>query len=177
MKNRRKVLEREDLLKENVARIEHPEDIYVYVDLDGTLFEWCEGEDFKKPHYFRYLPAHKNVVAAIKVLLNLGINVSFATAVLGEEAIQDKRQSLNDLGFKNLEMISIPYGENKDKYLSGKIRILLDDYNVNLFNFTGIPIKLINNINHKKKTWKGYSVKFNDNPLTIANTILEAAKY
>lgn len=146
----------------------------LFVDLDGTLFEWCEGEDFKRPHYFRHLPYHSNIVKAINLLKNK-INICFATAVLNEEAAEDKRLSLDELGFNDIPMIAIPYGENKDNYLKGDKRILLDDYNENLKNFKGIPIKLINKINNKNGSWKGLSIHYLDSPENIAKKILEVA--
>lgn len=162
-------------MRKEISKIKEP--INLYIDLDGTLFEWCEGEDYRKPHYFRNLPVHKNVMEAIKeIMKNSLFKPIFATAVLNDEAIEDKRISLNEIGFSDLPMIAIPYGKSKDDFLPGERKILIDDYNQNLYEFSGIPIKLINNVNHKSKSWTGLSVKYDDSPEEIVNAIITAAK-
>lgn len=156
-------------------KIDALKDCRFYIDLDGTVFEWHDNGNFMAPHYFRHLPEHKNMVEACKILKNLGLQISFATAVISEEAIEDKRLNLNDIGLENIPMIAIPYGENKSEFLPGKLRILLDDHTPNCNKFDGKAIKFINAINHKQGKWTGPCIDYKMTSIEIATTLITQA--
>lgn len=126
-----------------------------YVDMDGTLCEWNGNADYRVPYYFLNLAPQENVVKSIKELVSIGADVRIATAVIGDEAIADKREWLARYGLDNIPFIAIPYGEDKDKYLIGSERVLIDDHTPNLLKFGGKGIKVLNGINHKKGVWRG----------------------
>lgn len=151
-------------------------DIHFYIDMDGTANEWDLNGNPHESHYFRNRPVITPVVEAMLILQRLGFNVAFATSVYQtDEAMLDKRLWANDVGCENIPIIYIPYGQNKDSYLTGRVRVLLDDHTPNLTKFSGTGIKFVNQINHKGGTWKGETLSYEMSGVEIANRLIEIA--
>ena len=151
-------------------------DIHFYFDMDGTANEWDLNGDPHMPHYFRNRPLIKSTIESMLILQRLGYNVAFATSVYQtDEAMLDKRLWANDVGCENIPIIYIPYGQNKDEYLTGKVRILIDDHTPNLNKFSGVGVKFINQINHTGGKWQGPSVSYKETGTEIASKLLTIA--
>lgn len=141
--------------------------IKLFVDSDGTLFEWKKEanlDSLVKPGYFANLYPQENVVKGIKIFKDKHpeVDVYIATCVLDyPHIIMDKKKAFKKhLPFmKQNHIIYIPYGISKADYIGDvdEACYLLDDHTPNLFDWEehrGKSIKLKNGTNNTKNTWK-----------------------
>lgn len=146
-----------------------------YFDMDGTCSEWETGGNWKASHYFLHRYPIWNVLDAARILDAYGLTVRFGTCVTSKEAFVDKCKWKDALGCEHIQVLGIPYGANKDEYLTGENRVLLDDHTPNLMGFTGKGIKLLNGINHKGNKWTGHTIHKTWEPEYIVRYLLGVA--
>ncbi len=150
----------------------------VFIDIDGTLAKWQWGANWQAPHYFRHLPRMKNMVRGITEIMEEElVEVIFLTCSPSDEAMHDKMAWLQETfpGMK-IQVIFVPYGENKGDYVNVTARdVLVDDFSPNLHAWKGRTVKVFNGLNGRHGTYAGRSVKSSWEPRVIAETILEAA--
>lgn len=150
----------------------------IYIDMDGTVNHWDLNGNPHEEHYFLYREPFENVLRAVRILKESGFDIAFATSVyMNGNAKADKLQWLKEQGMSDIPVIFVPYGENKDDYLQGEHKILIDDHTPNLLNFTGMGVKLINRDNHKNGVWQGKTLRYDDDPYHIAACIGCWVKY
>ncbi len=149
-------------------------DIHFYFDMDGTVNEFVPNADTHSEHYFLHCKAIPSSLKAMRILHDKGYNVSFGTSAYTHgTAMADKSEWVKMEGYNDIPIIFIPYGENKDTYLKdGEIRVLIDDHTPNLMNFSGIGVKFINQINHKKGIWTGPCVRHDMSGEEIASALI-----
>lgn len=136
------------------------------------------------PGYFRSLSPHQNVVDAINELNgDENIEVYILSCVMDKEGEPNpKTEKLEWLrefapGIDKNHVIFVPDGEDKTSYIIGGVTnrdFLLDDYSKNLNDFAkkgGVGIKLLNDVNESKGSWRGNSVSKDATPKRIAKDI------
>ena len=160
----------------------------LFVDMDGTLTEFLPQESMAPLYvkgYFRNLPPHVRVVEAIRYLLRAHpeIEVYILSAYLTDSvyALAEK-QAWVDTYLPELDAqhrIFVPNGSDKRSCIDD-IReddVLLDDYTKNLLRWQpSRAIKLINAINHSKKTWQAASVRYDLPAAVLAEDIVQAMR-
>ena len=160
----------------------------LFVDMDGTLTEFLPQESMAPRYekgYFRNLPPHENVVAAIRCLLSAHpeIEVHILSAYLTDSpyALAEKNAWVDNY-LPELDVshrLFVPNGSDKRACI-GDVReddVLLDDYTKNLLRWQpSRAVKLINAINHTKKTWKNAAVYYDHDPATLAAEIVQAMR-
>lgn len=155
---------------------------HIYIDMDGTLaqWQWVGPDTFCKKGYYSSLPLNETMVDATKELIKQGATVKILSAVLQDNHSKDDKNEwldkhLPEIPYEN--RIFVPYGECKDDYVEhSENDILVDDYNPNLDEWEGIPIKFCNGINNRSGEWKGYTISYTSSGKIIANTIMALAK-
>ena len=163
----------------------------IFIDMDGTLAVWkpCKQiEDLYQPGYFAELAPQMTVVEATRMLVKnyrKDVEIFILSAVLEDNAsaIPDKNRWLDrylpeiDTGHRIFasgnvpKYMAVPYGIRADD-------TLLDDYTTNLLVWDQYAkgIKLLNGMNHSKKTWQGIKVHRYEGADAIVKTILSAMK-
>lgn len=146
------------------------EKIRLFVDMDGTLAEWRPSkslEELCEDGYFRSLNPYKNVVDAVRKVVNERsdeVEVFILSAYLTDSktALSDKNAWLDEFlpEIDAAHRVFCPCGSDKSKAVPEGIKDtdrLLDDYTVNLFDWCppGFGIKLLNGINDTHKSWPG----------------------
>ncbi|MFN2926468.1 hypothetical protein ACKX2L_06035 [Lachnospiraceae bacterium YH-ros2228] len=161
----------------------------IFVDMDGTLYEWRKNvpeEAIFQKYYYLTLKPQKNIVSAVRELAKDDrYDVSVLSAVLSDKenpyALAEKNQRI-DLDLPEIDKahrIFCPCGVPKAKYIPGGIRqndILLDDYSHNLHEWGGIGIKVINDVNGRHGTWLGERIYANTTPRVLVKKITEIAE-
>lgn len=165
--------------------------IRIFCDIDGTMAEWREAEDFSallRKGYFRSLRPNQNVVAALQILQEEHgdkVELFSLSAYLTESttAVAEKEEWLCEhASFIPAEnRLFCPCGSDKRAVAPGGIRptdVLLDDYSVNLLKWTpsGRGLKLLNGINGTKGKWTGAAVSMFTHPKELAKEILSFAR-
>lgn len=172
----------------------------IFVDMDGTLAEWrqlriiiSEAEQvngiriqdklhqiLSAPGYYRNLKPHQNVVEAVRKLIQSDeYEIFILSAFLpNTPARKDKNAWLDEYlpEINHFHRIFVPDGHNKKEYVPNGIRptdVLIDDYTHNLMLWSppGQGIKLINNVNSTKKTWKGSKIHYQQDPEALYQEI------
>lgn len=155
----------------------------IFVDMDGTLnyFEKNSSlEEITSKGYFRSRNPIMTVVSAIRYLATKNPdNVCILSSVFQDDhSISEKNEWINLYLPEIRKAIFVPYGTSKAAFIEEMLGrelteqdFLLDDFSKNLHEWTGTGIKLYNDINGTKGTWKGYSVHYNCSPEVIVNTI------
>lgn len=154
----------------------------LFVDLDGTLcvFRYVGAEVYSAPGYYYTLEPHKEVVKAIRFIIRHKLmEVFIVSAVLPfDHCIRDKNAWIDKYlpEIDEAHRIYVPIGENKGNYMDAhKGDIHLDDWNGNLNELlvTSVvePVKLVNAINDKNKSWKGARVYYNSDAYVIAQML------
>ncbi len=156
----------------------------LYVDMDGTLAEFkivsYEEQLFEKGYFANLLP-HKNVVDAVRDLSlhseNIEVFILSAYLTDSKYALKEKNEWL-DRYLPEIDKdhrVFVPCGSDKKEAINNLTDndYLFDDYTQNLLSWVppGKAIKLINNINNTKGTWKEDSIHFNRKPEDISNII------
>lgn len=136
------------------------------------------------PGYFRSLSPHQNVVAAINEL-----NKEEDVEIYILSCVMKKKETPNPETEKigwleefvpNIDknhIIFVPDGENKTEYIPGGVQegdFTLDDYSLNLRSFEkagGIGIKLLNDVNESKGSWRGNAISKDANPKDIVRDL------
>lgn len=137
----------------------------VYFDIDGTLGKWyTDGrglslEEMIDPanHYFRNIETQGSMVTLANVLHEQGVDVCIISAAY-KDTIRDKwdwiKEHLPFIPEKNI--CFAPIGTDKTDFVKGnaEISVLIDDYNKNLEQWKGIPIKALNGINSPSEKYQ-----------------------
>ncbi len=130
----------------------------VYFDIDGTLGKWYSDgrglslEEMIDPanHYFRNIEPQDMVVALAKYLHEQGKDVCVISAAY-KDTIRDKWDWVKEhLPFiPNENICFAPIGADKTNFVKGnaEISVLNDDYNKNLEEWKGVPVKALNGVN------------------------------
>lgn len=141
-------------LKDENETITHP---VIYFDMDGVLANWnwekseehpdgVTMEEVFTPGYFRNLKPIKEYVDLITVLHSKGVDVRILSKAC-HSAIKEKWDWIQEyLPFMEKEHVYfVPLGEAKSDFIPSMSNydILIDDYNPNLYEWSGIPIKAI----------------------------------
>lgn len=153
----------------------------LFVDMDGTMFEWKSASTYEnlfEKGYYEYLEPYQDVVNSINRLCTTlnDINNPFDEIYIlssylsgSKYAKEEKNKSLDKytlIGEDN--RIFIPDGDIKSDYIPfiAKNDYLLDDYTkVNLNKWKeagGTAIKLINDINNTQGTQHELYIRYND---------------
>lgn len=164
----------------------------LYVDMDGTIAKFYEHanclERMYEPGFFRTLNAYDNVINALVILKNKGIEICSLSALPDCKCIwviDEKREWIENTPLKTAiwrQIFTMP-GQNKAfatgaDFKSGNPKVLLDDYNKNLEEWReagGVAVKLVNEINDKGTLgplWSGPRVRYDWPPERIAEEIL-----
>lgn len=162
----------------------------LFVDMDGTMAEYrriTALEELYERGYFSGLRPQGNVVAAIRQLArSSSVQVYALSAVLFDShyALDEKNAWLDrylpELGQE--QRIFVPCGESKALYISSYLcpeDILLDDYTVNLEDWRmhgGTGVKLLNGINHTRRSWDGARLSMARPPGQLADALLTVAR-
>ena len=162
----------------------------LFVDMDGTLAEFRKVtalEELYERGYFSGLRPQENVVTAIRRLArDPSVQVYVLSAVLFDShyALDEKNSWLDrylpELGRE--QRIFVPCGESKALYISSYLcpeDILLDDYTVNLEDSRmhgGTCVKLLNGINHTRRSWDGARLSKARLPGQLADALLTVAR-
>lgn len=137
----------------------------IFVDMDGTLATISPdtGKRWSEPGYFWGLAPYPSMLGAVKTLIAAGADVWIITTVHTIAAIQEKdawlRRYLPELRASK-RIYAVP-GKPKGAFVPGGVQdedILIDDHTPNLLEWTGIGIKAVNPINHKKGVWQGPTI-------------------
>lgn len=167
----------------------------VFFDMDGVLTEYrqsCNANELSKKGYFETLKPEWNMLGALKRLVencdSLGISVFVLTKVYPtlfkysvSEKLQWRDKYMPDLFDSELIMVN---GEQEEK--SEAVReligedinsdcILIDDYNANLREWRqngGTPVKYVNGINDKNRSFVGKRLCFDMSEDEIYNALL-----
>lgn len=162
----------------------------LFVDIDGTLAHFNKVQKIEALYeqgYFLSLPPYQNVVDAIKIINKRpDVDVFILSAVLSDSkyALDEKTEWISKYlpEIKSEQLLFTVCGKDKADFIKGGITksdILLDDYTINLYNWSdkgGQGIKLVNEINSTHGTWKGKRVKYNAPANMIAELISEEIK-
>lgn len=137
----------------------------IYFDMDGVLCKWYINqkgynslEEIVDPrnHYFRDNEPHMFTIELANILHDRDYDVCIISAA-ARETIRDKVYWINKhMPFILEENIFFsPLGADKTKFVKNNadISILIDDYNQNLHDWTGIAIKAINGLNSHQNTY------------------------
>lgn len=162
----------------------------LFVDMDGTLAAFRKVtalEELYERGYFSGLRPQENVVTAIRRLArDPSVQVYVLSAVLFDShyALDEKNSWLDrylpELGRE--QRIFVPCGESKALYISSYLcpeDILLDDYTVNLEDWRmhgGTGVKLLNGINHTRRSWDGARLSKARLPGQLADALLTVAR-
>ena len=156
----------------------------LFVDMDGVLavFNYVNTKVMYGKGYFLNLKPQKNIVKAINSLMdieNLDVFILSAYLVNSLYALEEKKLWLDKymLDLKKENIIFTPVGSCKADYIGGinKSDYLIDDYTYNLKLWEekgGTGIKLLNDLNHTKETWRGNRINFNKNWEIVREDIL-----
>lgn len=156
----------------------------LFIDMDGTLtcFIPSTMEQLNAKGYFRNRTPQSNVVDAIRMVMRDAANVEcfILSGVLDNPyAREDKTEWLRENlpEFDEKHTIFVPYGQDKSILVPGgvgKYDFLLDDFSLNLREWPSNAIKLKNNLNGTKGTWKGRPmVRYDDKPKDIKHQLMQ----
>ena len=155
----------------------------IYIDMDGTIarWDWVGPDVFTSRGYYATRPPMANMVNAVKRLCAMkGVEVYILSAVLQDDHSESDKNRWLDVQFGNLipndHRIFVPYGESKNRYVDAEGAVLVDDYNPNLWEWDGIPVKILNGINGSSGEWSGYVVDHRSAPDAIVKTLLGIAR-
>ena len=157
--------------------------IKVYIDMDGTIarWDWVGPDVFTRKGYYAARPPMANMVSAVKRLCAMeDVEVYILSAVLQDDHSKQDKNIWLDREFGNLipesRRIFVPYGKSKNQYVDATKAVLVDDYNPNLREWDGIPVKILNGINGSSGEWSGYVIDHRSAPSAIVKTLLGIAK-
>lgn len=158
----------------------------IYLDMDGVLCEFKPCNDinilYEKGYFFNLKP-REDFLKAVKGYIseNQDANIYILTSYLTDSSYAYEEKSmwlekyLPEIDTEN--RIFVPCGEKKTEYIERELSkndILFDDYSNNLFDWEkagGKGVKVVNNINDKKGTWKGAKLEERPSKESIAELI------
>lgn len=142
----------------------------IYLDMDGTLCEFKPCYDINilyEKGYFLNLRPREDFLNALKeyMAFNSSDNVYILSNYLSDSSFAYEEKNLwLDRYLPEVDpenRIFVPWGEDKTEHINRIIHekdVLFDDHTKNLIAWEkagGKGVKVINNINNKKGTWKG----------------------
>jgi|GEM_PF-263053 len=157
----------------------------LFVDMDGVLTEFKRISDMSVLYtqkYFENLLPHENLLGAVRnIVLKKEIDVFILSSYLSDSAYaKNEKNTWLDKNIPEIDAehrIFVPNGENKANYVPNKISsddFLIDDFTENLNKWKsagGRCVKIINEINNTKRTWRGNKIRF-DKSASILETNL-----
>ena len=159
----------------------------LFVDLDGTLYQFVPGtpfEDLIRGHYFANVSPQQNVIDAVRRICQIQSNIEVCT--LGsypsdtKAPLWDKNERLNrdlpEIKWEKRIFLPLRYTKAYAFDRLTKNDFLLDDYTKNLKEWEaqgGTGIKLLTDINHTRETWTGNSVRFDASGEDILEDLLK----
>lgn len=158
----------------------------LYFDLDGTLAYFDNNiecfEVLLEDNYFYELIPIENVVQCVNTLVNFNeddINIFVLSSCINDDTRNQKDRWIDKYisGLPKENRIFPLLNENKKNFVMNKdhLNILIDDYNKNLNDFHDgknfIGIKLVNDINDTRGTWKGERLYYNHSPFSLITNI------
>lgn len=188
-------------MRYNDNSIEHTlNNVELYIDMDGTIARFHEHsnclERMYEPGFFASLRQYENVVKAMEILHERGAKLCILSAIpcpteafscVCEWAINEKRAWVEATPLGNIvsRYLFTKPGQKKSHSVSmndGHVKVLLDDYNKNLQEWTdagGKSIKLVNEFNDQGMVgplWDGTRIRFDWSPDRIAEEMIAAIK-
>lgn len=154
----------------------------IYVDMDGTLFEWKEATEAELESYMYYerlrpSPEMRDFLKDLKQSRH--VNLFILSHCMNDAAMEGKDGSLDSDRvlsrlFPKENRIFLPYGKSKALEIlrrTGRHRlcrddILLDDHTANCEEWTsrgGRAVKVLNGINGKGGRWNGERMDLSGN--------------
>ncbi len=151
-----------------------------FIDMDGTIAEWeseATWDEICKPGFFLRRKPMIEMIGAVKELIQNGHCVKILSAVMNDGCVADKRLWLDEYlpEIADCDRIFVAYGSTKSNSIAEpkQTDVLIDDYTINLLDWHGLGIKVLNGINHTNHTWQGASVKSNLSAHLIYEEILK----
>ena len=171
----------------NSSNIQEP--VRVFFDIDGCTAEFkptTKFEDLFEKGYFRNLKPLDNVVETVKLLnQSQDFEVYILSSTLEESrfAKQEKKEWIKEHlpELTDEQVILSECGKSKVDFVPGGIRntdILLDDYNINLREWSQAgakAVKVVNGINDRTHSWTGERIYHSNNPSEAIDTIRKVA--
>lgn len=142
----------------------------LFIDMDGTVARFYESkhciEEMTEKGFFKNLKPYKKVLAGLKKFSKKHPEIEFcvisAVPFSSPFAEEEKDEWLNE-HFPVQKRVFLQVGKNKADFVPdiSKDDFLLDDYTKNLTDWEasgGTGIKVRNELNCQKGTWKGNKV-------------------
>lgn len=135
----------------------------IYFDMDGTLAVFNKNatmEEVFSPGYFRGLEPIKETIELAEALVKDGYDVQILSGAC-YSAVQEKIEWLKEhMPFISPDKYNfVPVGADKSKFIPDpKHSILIDDYNKNLYEWEGLAVKCVTDINNPNKQFCNLSV-------------------
>lgn len=172
---------------------------YVFFDMDGCLAEYriyCSFNDMKEKGYFGTLKPEWNMVEAFKKLLSNhkdNVEVYILTKVYPKVlsySVQEKKEWIKQImpfvPADHLIMVDAEQNVEKSQAIKNALDIdidenciLIDDYNANLIEWAekgGTPIKYVNGVNDKNKSFEGFRLSYFQNKQAIVDSLYKYIK-
>lgn len=155
--------------------------VNIFVDMDGVLAEYHPRvvDYMYEKGFFKNRPPMMKSIEIVRELIKKDYNVFILSSVIDSiYCIDEKVEWLNKMipELPRENQIYVPYGKVKSDYAQkfvdtkNSVNVLIDDYTVNLDNWTldgALPIKLLNQLNNTKGTWLssgGQYICYQDEP-------------
>ena len=125
----------------------------IYLDMDGTLAVFNKNatmEEVFSPGYFRSLSPIQEIVDFARRLQNEGYDVYILSGAC-YSAVQEKIEWLQEyMPFLPADnYVFVPVDADKSRFIPDpEHAILIDDYNKNLYEWKGLAVKCVTNINN-----------------------------
>lgn len=155
----------------------------IFFDMDGVLakWQWVGPDTLALPGYFKGLTPDESAIGAAKILsVSISTEMYVLSAVMNDVAKAEKGEWLDKYVpfIPKQNRVFVPYGTDKSNIISKKetdLCVLVDDFNQNLFQWRGLPIKYMNGVNGSSGKWDGFTVSHDSKPAIIATSILAFA--
>lgn len=169
----------------------------IFIDMDGVLAEYridCTEELLAQQGYFANLKPLENMLDALNILVQNARKNGYKVCVLTKvyptmfkysvEEKQEWRAKYMPYLCDNEFVIVDGEKEEKSEAIRNNLGIdidencvLIDDYNYNLYDWQtngGTPIKFVNPINDKRKSFKGNRISYSMSPIEIVSALTNA---
>ena len=159
--------------------------VKLFVDIDGTIASWdtelSSLDELYKKGYFLNRPVMENMLEAVRLLAR---DEELETYIISS-VFEDSHHIITEKqGWLDRYIPEIPkenrffsiYGKSKRESVPFPLNqkcFLLDDYTLNLMDWEkeGQGIKVLNGINHTRKSWQGPFVDHSMEPQQISKEI------
>lgn len=140
----------------------------ILFDMDGVLATWQESpwEVVTADGYFLSRSPEPKMIHLARLLCGLkDCRVGILSAVIQDDhSEKEKRMWLERFCpfIPSENIFFVPYGSSKSEYVPDSVKdaVLIDDYTMNLRDWSGKAVKFYNGINGTKGTWNGPSIRY-----------------